>query len=329
MQQQQTKITELATRIAAHARARGWSTARLVREIPAVGSERTFRDMLAGQFKGYNLEAQEANLAAAAALIDDLNATSDHSRICDNLGVVLDIRRAALSAMSAAPEDTARVVLVRGPSGSGKTTAARVLAGLYGQRIALMEADATMDGSPSAFLGALLAACGKPAGAPAAATRMAAAVEALRLARRCLVIDEAHHLGIRNLNCLKTLVNRTPGEFVLLAIPKLWSDLERSAYQEAVQLTTNRLSECVQVQFTAADAAKYLSFSRPDLWSDAKAATAAARQVAEYAPGRGNWAFARDVARIITTFSNTADEATAVAGAIATIRRRRGEGANT
>ena len=325
---QETRITELAARIADHARRRSWSTARLAREVPAVGSERTFRDMLSGRFEGYNLEAQEANLAAASALIDDLaEAGGGAARICDGLGVVLDVRRAALAAMSAPSDDTARVVLVRGPSGSGKTTAARVLAGLYGQRIAIMEADATMEGSPSAFLGAVLAALGKPPGAPGAATRMAAAVEALRLARRCLVIDEAHHLGIRNLNCLKTLVNRTPGEFVLLAIPKLWSDLERGAYQEAVQLTTNRLSECVAVQFTAPDAAKFLAFVRPDLWAAAKAAAAAGRLVAEYAPGRGNLAFARDVARIVA-FDGAGEETKAVANAIAAVRRRRGEGGN-
>lgn len=320
-----TRIPELAAKIAAYAQARNWSTAKLVREFPALGSERTFRDMQNGRYEGYSLEGQEANLAAAAALIDDLEENAGAARICESLSPVLEIRRAALAAMSSPSDDTARVVLVRGPSGSGKTTAARVLAGLYGQRIAMMEADETMEGSPAAFLGAVLAALGKPAHAPAAAARMAAAVAALGQARRCLVIDEAHHLGIRNLNVLKSLVNRTPGEFVLLAIPKLWSDLEKGAYQEAVQITTNRLSECVSVALGAADAAKYLAFARPDLWADAKAAGGAGRQLAQIAPGRGNMAFARDVARLVA-FAPGEDEAKAVASAIAAVRRKRGEG---
>ena len=135
-----------------------------------------------------------------------------------SLSTVLEIPPRRLAAMSSPSDDTARVVIVRGQSGAGKTTAARVLAGLYGQRIALMEADATMEGSPSAFLGAVLAALGITF-PPHPPPLMAATVAALGRSRRCLVIDEAHHLGIKNLNVLKTLVNRTPGEFILLAIP--------------------------------------------------------------------------------------------------------------
>lgn len=320
-----TRIPELAAKIAAYAQARNWSTAKLVREFPALGSERTFRDMQNGRYEGYNLEAQEANLAAAAALIDDLEENAGASRICESLSPVLEIRRAALAAMSSPSDDTARVVVVRGPSGAGKTTAVRVLAGLYGSRIALMEADATMEGSPSAFLGAVLAALGKPAPGTGAAVRMAAAVAALGQSRRCLVIDEAHHLGIRNLNVVKTLVNRTPGEFILLAIPKLWADLEKSAYQEAVQLTTNRLSECVSVGVSATDAAKYLAFARPELYADTKAAASAGKEIAQFAPGRGNMAFVRDVARLLA-FTTPDEETKAVASAIAAVRRKRGEG---
>ncbi len=319
-----SRIPELAVKVELYAKARNWSIAKLVREFPALGSERTFRDMLAGKYDGYNLDAQEANLAAAAALIDDLEDNAGASRICESLSTVLEIRRAALAAMSSPSDDTARVVIVRGQSGAGKTTAARVLAGLYGQRIALMEADATMEGSPSAFLGAVLAALGITFPTTSAAARMAATVAALGRSRRCLVIDEAHHLGIKNLNVLKTLVNRTPGEFILLAIPKLWADLEKSAYQEAVQLTTNRLSECVAVAVSSTDCAKYLAFARPELYADPKAASVTGKEIATFAAGRGNMAFVRDVARLLA-FSTPEEETKAVASAIATIRRKRGE----
>ena len=62
-----SRIPELAVKVELYAKARNWSIAKLVREFPALGSERTFRDMLAGKYDGYNLDAQEANLAAAAA----------------------------------------------------------------------------------------------------------------------------------------------------------------------------------------------------------------------------------------------------------------------
>ena len=320
-----TRIPELAAKIAAYALARNWSAAKLVREFPALGSERTFRDMQNGRYEGYSLEGQEANLAAAAALIDDLEDRASEEGICETLSNVLEVRRAALEAMSVSSSDISRLVLVRGEAGAGKTKAAEALARSYGGRIALMEADETMKGSPAAFLGAVLAALGKPSPSPAAPAKMAAAINAMRQARRCLVIDEAHHLGVRNLNVLKTLVNRTPGEFLLLAIPKLWSDLEKSAYQEAVQLTTNRLSECVRISPTSADVAKYLAFARADLYPDAKSAKSAAAKVMEFAAGRGNMKFVRKVA-VALAFETPEDEARAVATAILAVRRKAGEG---
>ena len=44
------------------------------------------------------------------------------------------------------------------------------------------------------------------------------------------MIDEAHHLGPHCLNTVKTLVNTTPGEFILVAIPTLWNKLQAHAY---------------------------------------------------------------------------------------------------
>ena len=73
-----------------------------------------------------------------------------------------------------------------------------------------------------------------------------------------MVIDEAHHLGPHCLNTVKTLVNTTPGEFVMLAIPSLWAKLNKSAYIEAKQLSTNRLYELVQIDLEAQDIATYM-----------------------------------------------------------------------
>jgi hypothetical protein len=59
------------------------------------------------------------------------------------------------------------------------------------------------------------------------------------------VIDEAHHMGPKTLNMVKSIINQTPGEVVALAMETLWKKLEKGAYEEARQLTQNRLSERV------------------------------------------------------------------------------------
>ena len=120
----------------------------------------------------------------------------------------------------------------------------------------------------------------------------------LSISRRCLVIDEAHHLGPHCLNTVKTLVNTTPGEFILVAIPTLWNKLQAHAYQEAKQIATNRLSERVKLTLDEQDIRTYLAKRFP------KAGTAdlkvAAKIIRPNALLSGNYAFVRDVARELT-----------------------------
>jgi phage major head subunit gpT-like protein len=53
------------------------------------------------------------------------------------------------------------------------------------------------------------------------------------------------------MNVVKTLVNQSPGEFCLIGIPSVWAKMYKSAYAEARQLSTNRLSERVSVAMEA------------------------------------------------------------------------------
>ena len=78
----------LARRMAAYGEARGWGLARLCREFPALGSDRTLRDMRDGRFEGYDLAARLADLRAAAALVDDLAQEGGEERVFDTLGTV-------------------------------------------------------------------------------------------------------------------------------------------------------------------------------------------------------------------------------------------------
>ena len=294
------KIKEMAAQAEDFGKARGWSRVKLVREYSELGSERTFRDMLAGEFEGYDIDAQLLNFAVGLERMAEAGGGPAAELVFDELAPVKIVRRAVRAAMKT--EGTNRVVLIQGPSGIGKTTAARVLVNQCGGRAMMIEASDVWNDRPSALLGAILRALGVGVDALPATpvARLEKAQERLNRARYCLIVDEAHHLGPKCLNTLKTLVNSTPGEFVLLAIPTLWSRLESSAlsYQESAQLVTNRLSSRERLELKERDISAYLSLAVPVL--SPELAKAAGKAVAASAKGAGNYAFVRDVARLIT-----------------------------
>ncbi len=294
MTKTEEELVGIAAKIAEWGEARGMSRAQLVRSFTDLGSEKSFRDIAGGQTEGYNAESQLTKYRAVYATMEELADRGGEERVFDDLGTVVKLRRAFLSVVKAA--GTNRVLIVQGESGVGKTTAVGLLRGKYGSgRISYVEASDVWADSPNAFLGAILRALGV-AELPAGRVQRLEDVQGrLALSRRCLVVDEAHHLGPHCLNTVKTLVNTTPGEFILVAIPTLWNKLQAHAYQEAKQIATNRLSERVKLTLDEADIRAYLARRFPDATpADLKVAARIVRPSALLA---GNYAFVRDVAR--------------------------------
>ena len=315
MKNQESELIDIAAKIAAWGEAHGMSRAQLVRNFADLGSEKSFRDISAGSLEGYNAENQLAKYRAVYATMEELSAQGGEESIYDDLGTVVKIRRAFLGVVKAT--GTNRVLIVQGESGVGKTTAVGLLRGKYGTgRISYVEASDVWADSPNAFLGAILRALGVTELPAGRVQRLEDVQQRLSISRRCLVVDEAHHLGPHCLNAVKTLVNTTPGEFVLVAIPSLWAKLQKAAYQEARQLTTNRLSERVQLRLADADVARYLSKFYPD--AQPASLRHAARLVRTQAAAGGNMAFVRDVVRELSdaapTPENVAKAVEAVAG---------------
>lgn len=293
-----TEAMRLAGNIADYAGRKGWSNVKLCREYPGLGSDRTFRDMVAGNLEGYDAETQVLNLRSAWVLIEEMAGDEAAEPVYEDLSTVLNLRRACLTAMKSWGLN--RVVIVQGASGIGKTTALRIVAGRYGARVAVCEASTVWGDRPVAMLGKMMQALGHEGLLPTGAmARMEAVEQKLSVSRRCMFIDEAHHLGPNCLNVIKTLVNTTPGEFVLLAIPTLWQKLESSAYQEARQISTNRLSERVRLSLTERDICTYLQLAVPGLAANDKDARSAAKLIRPAAESAGNMSFVRDVARLL------------------------------
>ena len=316
----ENELVETAAKIAAWGESHGMSRAQLVRNFTDLGSEKSFRDISAGNLEGYNAENQLTKYRAVYATMEELANQGGEERIYDDLGTVVKIRRAFLGVVKAT--GTNRVLIVQGESGIGKTTAVGLLRGKYGTgRISYVEASDVWADSPNAFLGAILRALGVTE-LPAGRVQRLEEVQArLAISRRCLVIDEAHHLGPHCLNTVKTLVNTTPGEFILVAIPTLWNKLQAHAYQEAKQIATNRLSERVKLTLDEADIRTYLSkrFGAEAPRSDmASALKVAAKIIRPNALLAGNYAFVRDVCRELASL-----EAEAVSRAVTAVTGRR------
>lgn len=214
-----------------------------------------------------------------------------------------------------------RLVIIEGRSGSGKTTIARIIAARWPNMVALAEADETWKSNPNNMLGGLLMALptierkadkAEAASLPSgAAERKDEVIRRLASRRRVVVIDEAHHLGPSTLNMLKTLINQTDSVFVILAIPTLLRRLMCSAYEEARQLTSNRLCARVVLPDPAPDEVSRFLDRRGVQWDSAKDANQSCARLAELARD-GQWALVNLVARELVRIKGKVTVATFV-----------------
>ena len=263
----------------------------MCKEFAGLGSTRQYTRILDGDLEEVDVESNLKDYRAVWNLIEMLKESeADDDPIYDDLSTVNDLRRAVAEAMR--EKGLNRYVHMQGPQGSGKTTAARLLQAKYGARIQICEATEIWKENMNAALGGILMALGVKEPPVSVAEKFNKLVEDLNKSRVCLVIDEAHHLGPKTLNLVKSLLNQTPGEFVLLAMGTLWNKLESKAYAEAWQLTKNRLSERIRLEGVETVDVQKIAARRLGLDDEAavKALAGAARQ-------NGNLAFVKLVCR--------------------------------
>lgn len=240
------ELVGLAQKIRAWQEARKYSDNELLRRLPGLGSTKTFGRILKSDLEELDLDRWLAEYRAVWALIESLAGRDrDEEQLYDDLSTVVQLRRSLVEILEC--RSIRRVILLEGDSGLGKSSALTQLQHKYGQRILITEATEVWGDNPNAFLGSVLEALGVRELALSREGRLRQVVTKLREHRMALAIDEAHHLGPHCLNTCKTLVNQTPSEIVLLALPTLWRRLERAAYEEVKQLLGNRLAERIKV----------------------------------------------------------------------------------
>ena len=290
---QNNELIDLARRIHAWQERGGVKTPALIREFKGIGSDTTFRDLREGRIERYDYEQQLANYRAVWAEIEARDERAAEEPLYSDLSAVHNIRLASLEAMRT--NGSNRVVMAFGGSGIGKTFALKALHQKYGSRVLCCEASVVWEDRPGELLGAILLATGADGLPSGQAVRLERVVEYLRKSRRMVAVDECQHLGPRCLGTIKTLVNATPGEFLLLGMGTLSRRMASDAYQEARQLSANRLCEALKLTLTCEDILCYLDHCFPKADKASLKKGAAIIRPAE--DNAGNMAFVRDAAR--------------------------------
>lgn len=247
------ELREIAQRVRDWQQGKGLSNAALCRKFGGLGSTKTYKRILEpGEenegLKELDLDKQLANYKTVWALIESIgDDEAAREELYPDLTPAVHFNRVLLETMREAA-GIARFILILGDTGSGKSSALHLMRVKWGQRILSIEASVAWNDSPMALLGAILAAYGDEAPPYNLVERFNAVVKRLKPTRTCIFIDEGHHLGPRCLNLIKTLINQTPGEFVVSAKETLWKKLELAAFEEVKQLTKNRLAERIYLK---------------------------------------------------------------------------------
>jgi type II secretory pathway predicted ATPase ExeA len=286
------ELRDIAAKVRYYQSQKKLSDENLVKKYPSLGSTKTYKRILADDLKELDLERQLNNYRTVWALIESIGYDDEETEeLYDDLYCVIQLKRAVFEIMR--ENGNARLVLLQADSGLGKTSARKLLCEKYGQRILWVEATAAWRDGPMALMSSILRALGIKEIPSSGIDRLNAVLDRLTESRVCLMVEEAHHMGPQCLNVIKTLINQSPGEFVLLAMPTLWNRLTQKAYEEVRQLTGNRLAERIKLDGLRESDVDKLLKKRLTLAPDATRASA--KLFMERAPRYGNLAFVRDV----------------------------------
>lgn len=237
----------------------GWTKAKFLDAYSELGTDKTYSKIVQGKLAELDLNRWLTNYQHVWESIQTGPRQRVTVQLCEKLNGPVEICRAFLEAKD--ETGNSRMLLMLGDSGIGKTSAIEVMQTKpYGRDILKLEASAVWknkDGRGTALplLRAIGLALGKKEVPESRADMLIEIIASLNQRRRPVVIEEAHHLCPDGINAIVTLINQTPGVFILTAMPDLWTRLEssRQAWAECKQLTRNRLAERIVLQLREID----------------------------------------------------------------------------
>lgn len=253
-----SQLLKLATDIDTYRIDLGMTKAAFLRAHDALGTDRTYNKLISGDTAQLDIAAWMERYQRTW----DLLMQEDVYQEVALLQLTGPAELCAAYLQTRNRRDNSRFGLVLGENGTGKTSAINVLRDKwYASNSILTEAYAiwrnerTNEGTAVPLLESIGAAMGM-VGLPARKNKlMNHMVNELRQSRRCIIIEEGHHLCPQGLGTLKNLISLTPTTIIVTAIPKLWEQMTgtKDAYREAKQLTGNRLAFVVELTPESSD----------------------------------------------------------------------------
>jgi hypothetical protein len=284
------RLRELAQEVRAYQLTQKWADAALVREISHVGSSKTYKRILDphDDLDQLNLENQLRNFEAAIETIKIRRlkdkGPQDEYEDFDNID-------SGLEAVSrAAEEDTiARFVVIEGETGTGKDAVKNAILRARPKTTIVVEASENWKESATTPLGSIIKAMdirrrrdevGDKFTIPnLPQARLDLIIEELGSRRMILVINEAHHMGPRAINLIKTIINSTKTAVVFLCVPALLHRLLKNSHEECIQLFGNRLCKRVRLKNPPPNEILQLLERRGIRYDDAQTANLAAMRL--------------------------------------------------
>jgi type II secretory pathway predicted ATPase ExeA len=303
------KLRQLAAEIRNYQLERGWSDARLVREISGVGSSKTYKSVLDpnNDLEDYDLAKQLRNFQSAVEAVNAMRKTDRPAEPeYEDFDNVTDAEEAVRRASLEDEECVARLVIIEGETSTGKDAVKRHLLKQFPNNSVALDANELWKMAPTTPLNAIYVALeivkrqtenSTPKIPRHPKDLLMSILDELKNRKLILIINEAHHIGLPGLNMVKTIINESPVVIVLIGIPKLLTQLLGQNYEEAIQLTGNRLAERVYLN-TPQSAEILLMLERRGVkFESPLVQNTAAQLLQEHAPAFGNWRFVIQVTR--------------------------------
>jgi len=295
-------LKSLAEEVKDYQDSKGLSDSALCKKFAELGSTKTYKRILDGDFNEMDVERQTLAYREAIAQIKaEIEAGEIPEPTYDDFPDYITTRQAVVAAMNESGTD--RLVMVQGPSGSGKTTIGNLLRKRWSKAIAT-EADPTWTRSVYVMMADMIRSMNpierdNSGQIPSDINeRKNKILDFFKARKRILIIEEAQHLGIPGLDMVKTLINQTETVIVLLALDTLMNKLERVvAYEQARQLTRNRLKERIKLRMPGKDWVGEFLKRRGVNFVDEKTANTCALNLASDAESYGRWKFVNLVCR--------------------------------